>query len=57
MSRWFDPRTMVGRCVAFYAVLALPLLRLLVRQQYDLLRPEVAALLVLLLVPCLVLAA
>lgn len=56
MRDWITPQSRTGRFFSFYLVLALPLLRLLVRARYELWRPEVAASLLLLTLPCLALA-
>ncbi len=53
---WLNPAGPTGRFLAFYFVLAIPLLRLLLRAQYELWRLEVLTLLALFAMPCLILA-
>ncbi len=57
MGSWLTPHSRTGRFLSFYLVLAIPLLRLLIRARYEPWRPEVAASLLLLTLPCLALAA
>ena len=53
---WLNPAARTGRFLAFYIVLAIPLLRVLLSAHYELWRPEVLALLALFALPCLALA-
>ena len=53
---WLNPAGRTGRFLAFYIVLAIPLLRVLLSARYELWRPEVLALLALFALPCLALA-
>ena len=57
MRNWLSPHSRTGRFLSFYLVLAIPLLRLLIRARYELWRLEVLASLLLLTLPCLALAA
>ncbi len=56
MSKWLDPHSFAGRFLSFFIVLAIPLLRHLVRLRYEIWRPEVWAALAVLALPCLALA-
>ncbi len=56
MKRLYAPEEFRGRFAAFFLVLATPIIRLLLRSHYELWRPEVAAILFLIALPCLLLA-
>ena len=53
---WLNPAAPSGRFLAFYIVLAIPLLRVLLHVHYEPWRPEVIILLALFAFPCLLLA-
>lgn len=56
MKRLYAPEPFRGRFFAFFLVLATPIVRLLLRSHYEPWRPEVAAILGLIALPCLLLA-